>query len=189
MFNSFKTFFILVIIITITIYSCRNSNNKYPIIISESMIENNLENTISKDFNPIINNLRLKKINQNINKKLVQNIIGLRDTIPEFMDGYYFNANISQNNFNINIFYYSGAAGGCQENYYIYTLNDQQEFISTKMIAYMACEGEIIYIGEAEIKEDLTIFVKERKDSMDQTVGKSTSLFKVNENGEIIEVD
>ncbi len=161
-----KIVFISIILTLIIVPSYSQSKNNF-----DSFILNFTLTSLPLSFDPYtldINDIqpkdKYKKINQNLYKEIIQNIQGLLDTIPEYMESgdYYAIGKIVYKDFYITLLYYSGSAGGCQENYYLSVFDKKGRHISSKLVAAEACEGEHIYAHECKIKKDLRINIIEK---------------------------
>jgi hypothetical protein len=59
--------------------------------------------------------------------------------------------------------YFQGGAGGCDEEYYLSIFNNFGNLISSKVVAYKLCEGNIIYSCECIIKKNFKIILTKKE--------------------------
>jgi hypothetical protein len=133
------------------------SEVKTPFSIDSSFIEKNrLDEEIT-----------FAKVNYKSSKYIINNIIGLRDSIDELFnpygDNFYSIGKLYYKDYYITIMYFQGGAGGCDEEYYLSIFNNFGNLISSKVVAYKLCEGNIIYSCECIIKKNFKIILTKKE--------------------------
>ena len=58
---------------------------------------------------------------------------------------------------------FQGGSGGCDEEYYLSIFNNSGNLISSKVVAYKLCEGNIIYSCECEIQKNFKIILTKKE--------------------------